>query len=44
MSSPYLQGMIQNEIDQINREAANLDYNEYNESLGKLVGIYLGGG
>ena len=32
MNSPYLQGTIQNEIDQINREAANLDYDEYNES------------
>ena len=32
MSSPYLQGMIQNEIDQINWEAENLDYDEYNES------------
>ena len=32
MNSPYLQGMIQNEIDQINWEAENLDYDEYNES------------
>lgn len=32
MSSPYFQGMSQKEIDQINWEAANLDYDEYNES------------
>jgi hypothetical protein len=32
MNSPYLQGMIQNEIDQINHEIANLEDDEYIEA------------